>query len=604
MTQFTMESGHTNPQFEGLLRLGEAGRESLDFGAAAAAFSSASALRPTDAGALLEWWSAAALSEQTQGLASRARQQLPNLATQRIFALQTAATLTDNGLSSIAFSVLSKLLEELPDDKEVVQRFEIERLFAIAVAHHSSGHTNAALQSCDTLLESFVSHHGATKLRAALLGQRGEAKMAMLDLHRLAKLFPEQHAVGRSYLTMMQYVPGISAHDVAEAHRGWAKTHMPNAATFAPGARADRGDVLRVGWLSPSFCPGLVSDLLLPALRHLKLEKLTLVLYDSGRHPPNTTNAFRDVADEWYSVASLDDAALDKRIRDDRIDILIELSGHSLGNRLRALASHPATVQISWLDYFHSTGSTAIDVFLSDSVISPPSLEHHYSERIMRLPSGRLCFSPPSDAPLVCDRHDIKVRFASFNRLNKLNDEVLEAWSEILNRVPHSVLRLKARPLNGFDDRQYLLQRFSRFGIVESQLELQGFGTPPQVFREYVDVDIALDPFPFSGCLTTFDALWMGVPVITRICDTAVSRQSASLITSIGLTDLISSTTQGYVNAAIELAGDKIRLSGYRSSLREATRTAVCDSRRHATELCNALRLVWHSQSRAETTRK
>src|SRR5262249_10282118 len=158
-----------------------------------------------------------------------------------------------------------------------------------------------------------------------------------------------------------------------------------------------------------------------------------------------------------------------------------------------------------------------------------------YTERIARLPSGRLCYSPPSHVPDVGDRDGLPLRFCSFNRVDKLNDRVLACWSRILHAVPGSVLRLKARAFDGADDRRHFIGRAARHGIVANRLELLGYGDHVEAMHAYADCDIALDPFPFSGCATSFDALWMGLPVVTKIGETMVSRQSASILHAIDL---------------------------------------------------------------------
>ncbi len=369
---------------------------------------------------------------------------------------------------------------------------------------------------------------------------------------------------------------------------------------IAPARRGDDPErPLRVGWISPRFFEGLVGNFFLPVLRELDRASMAHVLYGNGAIEDATSRALRDAADGWHRIDMLDDAALCERIRADRIDVLVEMSGHSPGNRLRALASRPAPVKINWLDYFHSTGTHAVDVMITDAMLTPPESRANYTEHVIRLPSGRLCYTPPANAPAIDERATGPLRFCSFNRVDKLNDRVLACWSRILANVPGSVLRLKARAFDGDDDRRHFLGRAARHGIGESQLELLGYGDHADALRAYADCDIALDPFPFSGCATSFDALWMGLPVVTRIGDTMVGRQTASILHSLDLDECIAADEDEYVAIAIALAAEHARRGAVRASLRERMRERVCDVARHARELGDALREAWRLSCRA-----
>ena len=419
--------------------------------------------------------------------------------------------------------------------------------------------TADALSAADAVLRQASDHRGARMLRASVLGDRGEARFALEEYRRVVESTPDDAIAGSAMLIAMQHDPSMSAHEIARAHRAWASHHMP-VVTAKQARELDPEKPLRIGWLSPRFFSGLVSHFFLEPLRHFDRTNMTHVLYDSGGIEDAKTAEFRTAADEWRRVDTLEDADLCDRIRADRIDVLVELSGHSPGNRLRSLALRPAPVQISWLDYFHSTGTTAIDVLISDAVSSPKELAANYTERVAHLPSGRLCYSPP-EAPAPRPRIDGPIRFGSFNRISKINDTVLASWARILAGVPESLLRLKARAFDSADERAYFLARCERHGIASGRLELLGYGTHSDTFAAYADVDIALDPFPFSGCATSLDALWMGIPVITKMGETMVGRQTASLLTSLQLHRCIASDETEYVRLAIELAANTQQLS-------------------------------------------
>ena len=365
---------------------------------------------------------------------------------------------------------------------------------------------------------------------------------------------------------------------------------------------ADPERVLRIGWISPRFHKGVLTTFFAAPLERLDHAQLQHFLYSCNAIDDSATLRFHHAADLWRDVQGLNDAALCAQIRDDKIDVLVELSGHAPCNRLRMLAMRPAPVQVSWMDYFHSTGLDAIDFLISDRVLTPPESQGHYSERVLYLASGRLCYEPLSAAPAIIAGGSGRIRFACFNRPAKINDKVLAAWARLLAALPDSLVRLKAGAFDDADTRASFRARAARHGIPTHQLELQGFASYADVMACYADIDIALDPFPFSGCATSCDALWMGVPVVTLMGETMVSRQSASLLTALDLDDLIVTDVDRYVACAVELAKDKARRLSLREQLRPLMLTRLCDADRHAAELGAVLRQAWRSWCLEEFT--
>jgi len=505
--------------------------------------------------------------------------------------------LEHNGFSNQAFAIVAQLHAELRDDAEIAYRFEVESRYRQACAFEYRNDSNSALAIADALIAAAPWHCSARRLRASLLGERGLAAEALAEHARIAELAPDDAKSASAYLIALQHDPAQSAAAIAAAHRAWADRHL---AATAPGWKAEQRNAdaqrtLRVGWLSPRFFAGLAETFFAAELRQLDRATMTHVLYDSGGIDDAATARFREVADTWRRVDMFDDDELRARIQADEIDVLVELSGHAPGNRLRALATRPAPVQISWLDYFHSTGTQTVDVLLSDRVLSPPELLGNYSERVAYLEAGRLAYSPPPGAPPIVPRADGVLRLACFNRLSKINDEVLATWARLLALLPDAVLKLKMRALDDAGHRENFIARAAAHGISTQRLELLGYGSHVDTLAAYADVDIALDPFPFSGCATSCDALWMGVPVVTRIGDTMVSRQTASLLTSLDLDNLIGTDSDSYVRCALELAKAAERRRDLRLELRERMRSSVADVERHARELGGAIRESWQS---------
>jgi predicted O-linked N-acetylglucosamine transferase (SPINDLY family) len=272
----------------------------------------------------------------------------------------------------------------------------------------------------------------------------------------------------------------------------------------------------------------------------------------------------------------MDDRTLAELIQQDQIDLLIDLSGHTGGTRLNALALRPAPVMVSWLGYFATTGLPYMDAVVLDEWHAPSEVESQFIEPILRLPSGRFCYSPApwapeSVAPVPSSKNGY-ITFGSFNNTAKLNDEVLDIWAQVLLATPYSRLLLKWRTFNDEDMRQKVTQALQDRGVGVERIVLRGPSFHADMLHEYADIDIALDPFPFTGGLTSCEALWMGVPIITWPQSRVVSRQTLAILQQIGLPELVAHDAQDYVRIATELATDAKRLQQLRETLRERMR--------------------------------
>jgi protein O-GlcNAc transferase len=299
----------------------------------------------------------------------------------------------------------------------------------------------------------------------------------------------------------------------------------------------------------------------------------------------------------WCSLVGVSDEAAALRIREDSIDILIDLSGHTAHNRLPLFAWKPAPVQVSWLGYFATTGVEAIDYLVADPWTLPESQETNFTEKIWRLPETRLCFTVPNEdadiTPLPALRNGY-VTFASFNHMSKLNDDVAALWARVLDAVPHSRLLLKAKQLTEASVRQRAVNLFAARGIDPARLVLEGPVSRSEYFLAYQRVDIALDPFPYPGGTTTVEALWMGVPVLTLAGDRFLSRQGIGLLMNAGLPQWIADSPKDYVARAALHANDLNALADLRTRLRgQVLRSPIFDAPRFASHLEAALREMW-----------
>jgi predicted O-linked N-acetylglucosamine transferase (SPINDLY family) len=428
---------------------------------------------------------------------------------------------------------------------------------------------------------------------------QGEIDAAIVCYRRAAELDPAFVNAASNLLLVSHYRPGVTLAELATLHAHWDQQYAaPLRGTWRPHENVpDPARRLRLGFLSADFGCHPVGYLLIRALENLDPRECQRVCYCDRDLVDPLTRRFQAAADSWREVISYSDQELAEQIRRDRIDILFELAGHTFANRLLVFARKPAPIQITWIGYEGTTGLRAIDYLLADRYLIPAELERHYPERILRLPEGYVCYDPPAEAPPVGPlpaeaRGD--VTFASFNNPAKITPPVVAAWAAILRDVPGARMILKYQGLDDEATRRRFEGLFAAQGVPPERIELQGWSPYADLLAEYQQVDLALDPFPFAGGVTTCNALWMGVPVITCPGETFASRHGLSFLSQVGLTETIATDTAGYVRLAVELAGDRARLAALRAGLRpRMAGSPLCDGRRLAEGLQPILREVW-----------
>ncbi|HEV7489627.1 MAG TPA: tetratricopeptide repeat protein [Rhodanobacteraceae bacterium] len=565
---------------------------------AARAFRAASLQRPDDAAAMLRWLRAAGQARQPAGVAEWLSRPPPRLSSDKRLALEAAAALEDGGQTSAALVLLNRLRAESPNDAETASRLETAMRYGSACALEAQRRSDDAIAIASELLAAVPRHRGARLLRAELMLERADIDAAIADHALLAQAHPRDPVAASSRLIALQHSSGSGADAIATAHREWGRCHAEPVAPRPP-ARHKSGAPLRIGWISPRLSAGVVGTFFAAEFEALDRDRMRHFVYDDGSVEDAINARFRAAADAYRRIDTLDDGELAEKIRNDGIDVLVDLAGHSPGNRLRAFSARPAPVQASWLDYFHSTGSDAIDFFVTDAHTSPPQTAQRYSERLVYLGCGRLCYAPAVALPEPASRADRLVRFACFNRVAKINDAVLAAWAEILAACAGSVLRLKAGAFDDAQMRAHFLARCARHGIDERRLELRGYGTHAEALAAYADIDVALDTFPFSGCATSCDALAMGVPVVTLQGEAPAGRQTASLLAGAGLEDWIARDRESYVRIACALAADTQARYRWRAELPARRHATFGDVARHARALSAALQAMWDASGDA-----
>jgi predicted O-linked N-acetylglucosamine transferase (SPINDLY family) len=354
---------------------------------------------------------------------------------------------------------------------------------------------------------------------------------------------------------------------------------------------------LRVGYVSGDFCRHPVGYFLDAVLSAHDPAAVEVYAYSNSAFADDLTDRLRGLAAHWRSLAGLSDAAAAALVAGDGIDILIDLAGHTARNRLPMFARRPAPVQATWLGFWSTTGLSAMDYILTDATTVRPAEESGYSERVLRLPGCRFCYTPPDYAPppvpppMLAGRG---VTFGSFNNLSKIGPEVVRLWATVLRTVPGARLLLKWRSLLDPIARRRVIDAFAAEGIATDQLDLRGPSPHPAMLAEYGDMDIALDPFPFSGGLTSCEALWMGVPVVTLPGAAPASRQTLGFLRALGLDEWAAASTADYRRIAAALAADGHRLAAHRRDLRRRmAESALCDGPAFTRQVEAAYRAMW-----------
>ncbi len=439
-----------------------------------------------------------------------------------------------------------------------------------------------------------------TNLGSALLAL-GEADEAIGLLARRMTLGPVDPQAFSELLLAMHYSERIGAGQLATAHRRYGE--LLEGGVRSPSRVPARGwepaRRLRLGFVSSDLRRHPVAQFVEPLWTHLDRSHFDSVAYFNHPRADEVSERLRGLVTQWHDVHALDDAALEARVRADGIDILIDLNGHTPGNRLPLFARRPAPVQVTWLGYPDTTGLRAIDHRITDAVADPPgATEAFHTERLRRLDAPFLCYRPTDGAPAVQPRPQAApgaVTFGCFNNRAKITAGAVIAWASLLRELPAARLVLKARGLDDGSARAELLQRFAAQGVGADRLSVLGFTEDPVAhLARYHEVDIALDTFPYAGTTTTCDALWMGVPVVTLAGEHHASRVGASLLGAVGLGELVADEPAGYVRRARALAGDPARLAELRGTLRARMAVSgLVDGEAFAVRFSAALRDMW-----------
>ncbi len=429
----------------------------------------------------------------------------------------------------------------------------------------------------------------------------GRLDDALAEFRTAIQLRPNYAEAHSNLLYALHFHPTMSAEKIADEHRRW---NAEQAEPFRAAARAHDNDPsperrLRIGYVSPDFRDHCQAFFMLPLLAgHKRRDEVDVICYSDVLRPDARTEELKQLATAWRPIVGQSDAQLAELIRADGIDLLVDLTMHMARNRLLAFARRPAPVQVTWLAYPASTGLTAIDYRLSDSHFDPPGTDESiYSEKTIRLPETFWCYAPfdgedlPLNPPPAMESGAIT--FGCLNNPCKFNLPLLKLWAKVLHRVTNARLMLLAPSA---DHRRRILAGFTSEQIDPSRIEFVPYQPRPAYLQLYNRIDIGLDSFPYNGHTTSLDSYWMGVPVVTRVGERAVSRGGLSQLSNLGLTELAASTDAEFVSIATRLANDLPRLSLLRSTLRDRMlRSPLMDAARFTGHIENTFREMFRT---------
>jgi predicted O-linked N-acetylglucosamine transferase (SPINDLY family) len=513
--------------------------------------------------------------------------------------------LRDLGRPEEALLAYDRLLALHPESAETLNNR--------ALALQDLGRQDEALANLDRALAIEPDFVAALNNRGNVLKERGCLEEALESYEGALSLQPDLIVAAQNRLLCLNYLSTWPSDRIIAEHRAFGQRLEARIARLEPEEKRDRDPErrLRLGFVSGDFRQHSVVFFLLPVLERLDRRGFEVYCYSTGSLQDDWTQDCRRLADVWVEATCMEHRALAERIRADGIDLLLDLAGHTKGNALPVFAAKPAPVQVSWLGYPNTTGLTTIDYRLVDAVTDPPApADANQTERLIRLPKGFLCYRPwtspppPPVAPAPCLERGW-VTFGSFNNLAKITPATLELWTAVLRAVPDSRLRLKSNLAADLTTWERLVESFVAQGIARERLEIQPRAPyHHEHLAAYGDIDISLDTFPYHGTTTTCEAILMGVPVVTLVGDRHAARVGASLLTHIGLPELIADSREDYVRLATRLASDRAGLTRLRAELRERLeRSPVRDEVGFTRILETTLRRMWRRWCAGEPPR-
>lgn len=408
-------------------------------------------------------------------------------------------------------------------------------------------------------------------------------------------------------ILLNHYTPHSSPQKIFNLVTRWERKYARQLFPVELGERNKQpGKLLRIGMISDGFRTHPVGQMITQVLEHLPKHEIELFAYSTNLKEDVITQRIKSCVEQWSTIDHLNGKQLAEQLANDQLDILFDLSGHMSGSRLHTLVMKPAPILVKWVGgLINTTGLSTMDYLLSDAVETPEGVDEWYTEKLIRMPHGYVCYEAPSYSHDVYSPpvlHNGYITLGCFNNPQKINAVVLEQWANIMHRLPNSRLFLKSYQFNSPTLIDNITATMAGFGITAERLIIEGPSNHAELLKAYNKVDIALDPWPYSGGLTTCEAMFMGVPVVTYPGPTFAGRHSATHLTNVGLGQLVANSWEEYCDLVVNLANDPENLANIRKHLRNALlESPLCDAKGFARHFSNAMRAIWQRYCEGKT---
>ena len=488
------------------------------------------------------------------------------------------------------------------DKQEIYRNENSEFWMQRAATHRNLNQITEAVANYKRALDIDPKNFIASNNLALIYINLGNVEKAESYLDAALKNISRSHyapVVFSNVIYNAQYLPDQTAVGLRDIHLKFADIldQKPAAPPYDFPNKPDPDRPLRIGYISHDFMNHPVGFFVSSVIARHDRSKFESFCYNTRQREDNITKIIRNGAHHWRQVHDYNDSQLERLLRQDEIDVLVDLSGHTAENKLPVFARKPAPVQVTWAGYVGTTGLSTMDWLLADRFHVPPELEYLHSERVYRMPNGYICYEPPSSMPMVTDLPAKRNGFVTFGCLNnpvKINRKIMAVWAQILHKLPNSRLFLRYGQVGEPESVARITEYFATQDIPATRLRIENGGTALSMYHSYGEVDIALDTHPYSGGLTTCESLWLGVPVVTCPGERFASRHSYSHLSNAGLSELVGKTFAEYVTIACDLANDLGRLDSIRTSLRARMATSpLCDADQFTLDLESAWRFMW-----------
>ena len=487
------------------------------------------------------------------------------------------------------FQVAVRLDASLPEAREILA----QALIAQQRNDEARGHLHEALR----LRPNYAAaHHDLGRICV----EEGLLAEAVMHYRTAAAVKPAPESQ-TNLLYLLNYLPETEPEQLFAEHRRWSEWfEQPLRAAWRPHVNDPKPERrLRIGYVSPDFRDHPVTSFIEPILKGHHRENFETFGYANVKTPDAVTQRLRLLAGQWRDIYGLDPDRAAELVRQDGIDILVDLAGHTTDTGLPVFALRPAPVQVTWIGYPNTTGLKAMDYRLTDNLSDPPGqTDQWHSERLVRLPKNFSCYCAPAESPPVAPLPALAnghVTFGSFNNFRKLSEPTIQLWARLLRELPTARLLLKSQGLGNPKTAGRLRDQFVRAGVAAERIELHGAGLSKELHMGlYNRVDVGLDPFPYNGTTTTCDALWMGVPVVTLIGRSHVARVGLSLVTHLGFPEWAVETPDAYIAKCRQLTSDLPALQRLRFQLRkQMSESPLCDAPQFIGHLETAFGTMW-----------